>query len=199
LYTYHPYCEKYRYIKSAYESLSIENESERRSFFASTEGRKHMVMSERSTVVGVFTEDARAEQAADELRRVGFSDDEISVASHGDTAGGFRESLKRLFSGKETTPGGTADDFMRLGVPEQEANYYQHELDAGRTVVLVRVADQQQEVTEILRHNGALASQRAAPGVQAETDPTPVAPDMYDPISNREPDDSIITIPEEPL
>ena len=39
-----------------------------------------MVMSERSTVVGVFTEDLYADLAADDLRRVGFSDDEISVS-----------------------------------------------------------------------------------------------------------------------
>ena len=119
-----------------------------------------MVMSELSTVVGVFTEDARAEQAADELRRVGFSDDEISVSRHGDATGGFKASLKRLFKGQETTPVATADDFIRMGVPEQDANYYQSELDAGRTIVLVRVAGQQQEVLAILHKNGGMTSRR---------------------------------------
>src|SRR5690349_20877220 len=105
-----------------------------------------MVMSERSTVVGVFTEDLYANLAADELRRVGFSDDEISVSRHEDVGDGFRASLKRLFKGQETTPVGTANDFIHMGVPEQDAHYYQNELDAGRTIVLVRVADQQQQV-----------------------------------------------------
>src|SRR6266702_2888246 len=125
-----------------------------------------MVMSERSTVVGVFTEDLYAELAAAELRRVGFSDDEISVIKHRDESGGFIDNLKSLFTGKEVAPVRTADDFIRLGVPEQEASYYQSELDAGRTIELVRVAGQQQEVLEILRHYGAKTSRRPEPDVR---------------------------------
>ncbi len=133
-----------------------------------------MVMSERSTVVGVFTEDLSANLAADDLRRVGFSDDEISVSRHTDEAGGFMASLKRLFKGQETTPVATADDFIRMGVPEQDASvpeqdaiYYQNQLDAGRTIVLVRVAGQQHEVLEILRKHGALTSRPPNSNAQA--------------------------------
>ena len=86
-----------------------------------------MAMSDHSTVVGVFTDDAQAEQAVDELRRVGFSDDEISVSRRGATTGGFMESLKSLFTGQGTTTAPSADDFMRMGVPEQDAGYYQRE------------------------------------------------------------------------
>jgi len=156
-----------------------------------------MVMSERSTVVGVFTEDISANLAADDLRRVGFSDDEISVSRHTDEAGGFMASLKRLFKGQETTPVSTADDFKHMGVPEQDANYFQDQLDAGRTIVLVRVAGQQHEVLEILRKNGALTSRPPNSNAQAETDHPTVAPDMSDPIANREADDYKMT-PEGP-
>ena len=156
-----------------------------------------MVMSEHSTVVGVFTEDAQADQAADELRRVGFSDDEISVIKHRAGSGGFIDNLKSLFTGQEAAPVKTADDFIRLGVPEQDASYYQSELDAGRTIELVRVAGQQQEVLEILRHYGAKTSRRPNANAQAETAHPPVAPDMYDPITNREADDHMMT-PEDP-
>jgi hypothetical protein len=134
-----------------------------------------MVMSERSTVVGVFTEDIYAELAADELRRVGFSDDEISVSKPGAATGGFMASLKSLFSGQETTSVATRDNFVRLGVPEQDASYYQDELDAGRTIVLVRVAGQQKEVSEILRNKGALTSRPPNPNAQAD-----IAPDNHD-------------------
>ncbi len=44
---------------------------------------------------------------------------------------------------------------MRKGVPEQDAGYYQRELDAGRTIVLVRAAGLQQEALGILRQHGA--------------------------------------------
>jgi len=156
-----------------------------------------MVMSERSTVVGVFKDEAQAELAAAELRRVGFSDDEISVSRHTDEAGGFMASLKRLFKGQETIPVATADDFIHMGVPEQDAIYYQNELDAGRTIVLVRVAGQQHEVLEILRKNGAITSRRPDPDALAETNHPDAAPGMYDPIANREDDDYKMT-PEDP-
>jgi hypothetical protein len=155
-----------------------------------------MIMSERSTVVGVFTEDLYADLAADELRRVGFSDEEISISRHKDEADGFKASLKRLFKGQETIPVATAVDFIQMGVPEQDANYYQSELNAGRTIVLVMVADQQQEVLEILRKHGGITSRRLNRNDQAEADHSTVAPDMYDPIANREADDYTIT-PEE--
>ncbi|HKF36231.1 MAG TPA: hypothetical protein VKB35_04965 [Ktedonobacteraceae bacterium] len=114
-----------------------------------------MVMSERSTVVGVFTDAAHVEQAMSELRLAGFSDDEISVTRGGASTGGFLENLKSLFRGQETTTARTANDFRRMGVPEQDADFYQRELDAGRTIVLVRAGDLQQEALAILRKNGA--------------------------------------------
>jgi hypothetical protein len=119
-----------------------------------------MAMAEHSTVVGVFTDDAQAEQAINELRRVGFSDDEISVARGGAATGGFIDSLKSLFTGQEPATVTKADDFIRLGVPEQDAGFYESELAAGRTIVLVRAADLQQSALEILRHYGAYDATR---------------------------------------
>ncbi len=74
-----------------------------------------MVMSEPSTVVGVFTDDVYANLAADELQRVGFSDDEISVIKYPAWSGGFIDNLKSLFRGQEVAPVTTADDFIRMG------------------------------------------------------------------------------------
>ena len=113
-----------------------------------------MVMSEHSAVVGVFTDYEQAEQAINELRRVGFSDDEISVSRGGAATGGVIESLKGLFTKQEPTALTTADDFIRVGVPEQDASYYQSELAAGRTIVVVRATGLQQEVLGIQRHYG---------------------------------------------
>ena len=155
-----------------------------------------MVMRERSTVVGVFTEDLYADLAADDLRRVGFSDDEISVSRQKDEAGGFKAGLKRLFKGQETTPIATANDFVLMGVPERDSHYYQSELDAGHTIVLVRVAGQQQQAMEILRKHGGITSQRPNSNAQAEMDHSTIAPDIYDPIANREAGDSMT--PEDP-
>jgi hypothetical protein len=137
-----------------------------------------MVMSERSTVIGVFTDDLNAHLAADELLRMGFSDDEIIVSRLENDGGGLKAGLKRLFKGQETTPVSTVDDFIRMGVPEQDAQYYQSQLDAGRTIVLVRVAGQQSEALAILSRHGALTTPPSSSNAQAQTNPPPVASDM---------------------
>src|ERR1700738_5021405 len=98
-----------------------------------------MVMSEHSTAVGVFSDDAQAEQAVNELVRVGFSDDEIKVLKDETTSSGFLGNLKGLFTGQKTAA--TTGDFTEMDVPEQDAGYYQGELAAGRTIVLVRAGD----------------------------------------------------------
>ncbi len=112
-----------------------------------------MAMSEHSTVVGVFTDDTQVEQAVNELRHVGFSDDEISVWESGAAPGGFMDNLKSLFTGQKTAT--TVEDFTGMGVPEQDAGYYQSELAAGRTIVLVRAGDLQHSALAILRKYGA--------------------------------------------
>jgi hypothetical protein len=155
-----------------------------------------MVMSEPSTVVGVFTDDVYADLAADELRRVGYSDDEISVIKHRSGSGGFIENLKSMFTGQDVASV-TSDDFLRMGVPEPDADYYQSELEAGRTIELVRVAGQQKEVLEILHHYGGMTSRTPDPNAQAETDHPHAVPGMYDPIVKRDADD-YMPPPEDP-
>ena len=112
-----------------------------------------MVTHDHSAAVGVFTDDTQVEHALEELQRVGFSTDEISVWRSGAETGGFVDNLKNLFTGHKATP--TADDFISMGVPEQDAGYYQNELAAGRTVVLVRAGDLQPSALRILRQFGA--------------------------------------------
>ncbi len=122
-----------------------------------------MVMREHSTVVGVFTDNAQAEQAINELLRVGFSDDEISVMRAGAATGGFIESLKSLFTSQETTTATTADDFMRMGVPQQDTDFYHRELNAGHTIVLVRAAGLEPEAIGILNLYGAYDATTSQP------------------------------------
>jgi len=50
--------------------------------------------------------------------------------------------------------GGIIGALTGLGVSEREANFYQHELEAGRTIVTVKSAGAAQ-ATAILRNNGA--------------------------------------------
>ena len=91
-----------------------------------------MATTKRTMVMSVFADNAQAQQAMDDLQRVGFSP--YSVRKSGT---------------------GIADSLENLGLPEQEADFYNREFEAGRTVVMVKTDDRQQEANDILsRYSG---------------------------------------------
>lgn len=47
------------------------------------------------------------------------------------------------------------DALVKMGVPEGDADYYQDEFEAGRTIVTVRTTDRYEDAVGILRENGA--------------------------------------------
>jgi uncharacterized protein (TIGR02271 family) len=51
--------------------------------------------------------------------------------------------------------GGILGGLTKLGVPEEDARYYQGEFEQGRTIVTVRADGRQQEAIQILRRHGA--------------------------------------------
>jgi uncharacterized protein (TIGR02271 family) len=115
----------------------------------------------QQVVVGVFDDRAQAEQAVDELMRVGFSNDEIRYSGHGASSGGMLETLKSLFTGQDT--GRVYDDLVDLGVSADDASYYQQEFEAGRTIVAVLAGGRMQDATSIMaRYGGYGASRRFA-------------------------------------
>ena len=81
-----------------------------------------MTTTDRSTVVGVFSDDAQAQQAINALRQVGFSDDQISYSGHGTSSGGFLAGLKSFFTGEDYAAGGAYDDLVGMGMPEEDAH-----------------------------------------------------------------------------
>ena len=95
-----------------------------------------MTTTQRPIIAGVFTDEAQAQKAMDDLQRAGFSRDQI------------RYSVRRSGTG-------ITDSLEGLGLPEQEAEFYNSEFEAGRTIVTVSTNDRQQESFDILRHNGA--------------------------------------------
>ena len=54
--------------------------------------------------------------------------------------------------------GGIVGALIGMGVPEEEAHYYEGEFHSGRTLVTVRADGRQQEATEILHRNGGYAA-----------------------------------------
>ena len=95
-----------------------------------------MSTTHRSIIAGVFQQETQAQQAMADLQNAGFSNDQIRYSVH---KGGS----------------GILDSLTDLGFSPNEANFYNGEFEAGRTVVTVKTDDRQQEVYDILRRNSA--------------------------------------------
>ena len=109
--------------------------------------------SQYSTLIAVFTGLDQANQAIDNLRHAGFGYDQIRLVDNG--TNGFFEDLKGLFTGHTTAATNSADDWMRIGVPEQDAHFYQNELDAGHSILLSKAINNPEQALSILRQSGA--------------------------------------------
>jgi len=110
-------------------------------------------MTQLSTVIGVFADRDQANRAIDELRRVGFGYDRIRSVARG--SGNFLDTLKSLFTGQESTTSNNPADMMKLGMPEKDAPYYQHELDTGRVIVALNADERPEQAFSVIRQHGA--------------------------------------------
>src|SRR5438067_11164447 len=108
-----------------------------------------------SITIGIFQDQAQAQQAIDELRTAGFGDDQIHFAGHGTAAGGLLASLKSLFTGQEPGTGAPYEDLASLGIPEEDTASYQREYEAGRIIVTVMAGSRVAEAAAILSRSGA--------------------------------------------
>lgn len=106
-----------------------------------------------STVIGVFPDHQQADKAIDELRRTHFGYDRIRLVERG--TGGIFDTLRGMFTGQASMASSTADTLIKMGMPEQDARYYQNELDANHVLLLMNADDRPEEAFSIMRQNGA--------------------------------------------
>lgn len=106
-------------------------------------------------IVAVFDNSTMAERAINDLKNTGFSNDEILYSSR-QGRGGFFENLKSWMTGEETASiGDVAKNLKDMGVPEEAANYYARERDAGHPIVAVSSPGHEQDARNVLiRHGG---------------------------------------------
>ena len=88
-------------------------------------------------VVGIFKEATCAEEAVEELKSMGFNDDQITLAAQEDDS-----EMHRI-----------RDTLEHIGIPEEEVDYYTSEFEAGRSILLVKHGDRRSEVLGILYLN----------------------------------------------
>src|SRR5438270_376819 len=112
-------------------------------------------------VVAVFDERAQAEQAVNALQNAGINPEQIRFAGQGTSSGGILDKIKNVFSGQET--GTIYNDLVDMGVPQDDASYYQRAYEVGHSIVAVPAAGRMQEVTVIVaRYGGYGANRRCA-------------------------------------
>jgi uncharacterized protein (TIGR02271 family) len=119
-----------------------------------------MTTTDRSTVVGVFSDDAQAQQAIEALRQSGFSDDQISYSGQETSSGGFLAGLKSFFTGEDYAEGGAYHALVGMGMPEEDARSYQREYEAGRSIVAVTGGKRMQEASTLLSQYGGYGASR---------------------------------------
>ena len=155
----------------------------------------------KSTTVGVFNTRAKADKAVNELKSLGYTDDQIGVVAKHEISSGLHDdptgtrweegtgigaaagaatgtglglavaagllspvgpliaggALVALIAsaGAGATVGTLVGGLIGLGVPEDDAEYYEGEVDAGRYVVTVDAGARSTEVQSMFRrHDG---------------------------------------------
>lgn len=117
-----------------------------------------MAITENRPAIGVFRDRSLAEHALEELHHAGLRDDEISIWGQGVATGGFLGSLRNKLSGSAEA-GSTSSSLTGMGVPQEDADYYQHEVDAGHVIVAVHSYGHSQQANDILYRAGAYTAQ----------------------------------------
>ncbi len=143
-----------------------------------------MTTGQTAMVVGLFEDRAQAEQAVSALEQAGFSHDQISYSGYGTAnGGGVLAGLKSLFTGEDTSTHHVADDLTSMGMPTEDARYYQQEYEAGRSIVAVVGDRGMQEASMIMAQYGGYDAKRrhstmADSSTSAVTDTATTAQDM---------------------
>src|SRR6185312_10773796 len=125
----------------------------------------------KDLVIGVFEQEAQAEQAISALWRAGFAPDRVDMANR---RMGVVPGTPRLQFQKDAAEGATTGavagagagavagaaagtflgPFLAMEISEDDAHHYSHAIDQGRTLVIVRQIGRTDEARDILREHG---------------------------------------------
>jgi hypothetical protein len=115
------------------------------------------MLSVQRLVVGIFHHRTQVEQAINELHQVGFDNRHIRFAKHGISVEKMYKKIKRLFGAQKIAASAACefyDELVNMGMPPEDARYYQTEFEAGRFIVAVLGSGVPLVATSILIRNG---------------------------------------------
>lgn len=114
-------------------------------------------------VAGLFHSEDKAEQAIATLKRSGFSENEIGIATaghrnEGTTTGGFWDKVRSTFGKQEHMESASdlEDSLRESGLPESQAQYFNRSLNEGDILITLKAqGERAARALEILRQTGA--------------------------------------------
>jgi hypothetical protein len=112
------------------------------------------MLSMQKLVVGIFRKRAQVGQAINELHQIGFGNRHIRFVKHGISISGMLRKIKSLFRGQNISADEIYHDLVNIGIPPEDARYYQSEFKAGHSIVVVLRSGVPLVATSILVRNG---------------------------------------------
>ncbi|GAC1359745.1 MAG: hypothetical protein NVSMB38_43530 [Ktedonobacteraceae bacterium] len=155
-----------------------------------------MSVTPSSTIVGIFGEQATAEQAMDALYNAGFEHEQIRYSGPG-TSGGFFEDLKSLFTGLSATSGNVVNDLTDMGLSNEESQYYAHEHSNGKIVLAVKAPGREQEAQNIMHQYDSDKAQARTDSLHDTTNYAQQSSEIHQSQENVTPSESALPTPQE--
>lgn len=112
----------------------------------------------RTTIGGLFTNQARGETALAELQKANFSSAQISEVADGDDApppAKLHNPITDFFTDHTTTGSEFRDNLVSLGLSDKDAHYFEDGVARGGALVTVKADARAVEAVAILERNGA--------------------------------------------
>jgi hypothetical protein len=119
-------------------------------------------------IIGLFSDERGADQAAAALRHAGLRDSDFDVKTHAEYTGTLKGWLERLFQMPEPLSGMEAE-----GVPHDDARWYEDQIEHGQTMLVVRAKRDAAGLISMLEQAGGHDIRRYERREEASTQLTP--------------------------
>lgn len=113
-----------------------------------------MVDTRQATVVGVFANRGKADEAIASLQNTGFQNSQIREYVAKSRTSGPLTGLKNAFSAEQKTSEAVVNDLLDMGVAPEHTNFYRREYEAGHPLIAVTSSKRLQEASAILQRHG---------------------------------------------
>jgi uncharacterized protein (TIGR02271 family) len=137
------------------------------------ENRKGKTMADtrQATVVGIFANRAKSDEAIAALQSSGFQNSQIRHYVGKSRTSGPLTGIKNAFSAEQKTSEAVVNDLLDMGVAPEHTNFYQREYESGHPLVAVTSSKRLQEASSILQKHGGYgpSEERRAERTERET------------------------------